>query len=158
MLNLESNQLNSENGSEPWGLYDFVDFLDHNTTLLSLNLANNQIDETTGGKFREKIENNDTLIDFDFSMNHFSMADSQAIQDKLVANKAAYDEERRREWKERQAMKAEDQALRKHFLSEASATESRRMEEEAREIREAELNAKWHKKMLETEIEKQQLI
>ena len=43
-------------------------------------------------------------------------------------------------------------------LAEASATESRRMEDEAREIREAELNAKWHKKMLETEIEKQQLI
>lgn len=75
-----------------------------------------------------------------------------------MANKAAYDEERRREWKERQAMKAEDQALRRHFLQEASNNESRRMEEEAREIREAELNAKWHKKMLETEIEKQQLI
>jgi hypothetical protein len=34
------------------------------------------------------------------------------MQDKLKENKAAYDEERRREWKERQAMKAEDKALR----------------------------------------------
>ena len=32
------------------------------------------------------------------------------------------------------------------------------MEEEAREIREAELNEKWKKFMLETEIEKQQII
>lgn len=41
VLNLESNQLNAENGSDPWGLYDFVEFLDSNTTLLSLNVANN---------------------------------------------------------------------------------------------------------------------
>lgn len=41
-------------------------------------------------------------------MNQFSMLDSQALQDKLKENKTAYDEERRREWKERQAMKAED--------------------------------------------------
>ena len=100
-LNLEANQLNSENGSDPWGLYEFVEFLDHNTTLLSLNVANNQIDETTGAKFLEKLETNDTLIDMDYSMNMFSMHDSQSIQDKLSANKAEYDEERKREWKER---------------------------------------------------------
>ena len=73
---------------------------------------------------------------------------------KLMENKADYDEERRREWKERQAMKSEDQALRRYFLAENSSKESQRMEDEAREIREAELNAKWQKRMLETEIEK----
>lgn len=75
-LNLESNQLNSENGDDHWGLYELAEFLIHNKDLLSLNLANNQIDEKSGTIFREKLENNDTLIDFDFSQNAISMHDS----------------------------------------------------------------------------------
>ena len=39
-LYLESNQLTVD-GQELRGIYDLVAFLDHNTTLLSLNLANN---------------------------------------------------------------------------------------------------------------------
>lgn len=39
-LDLESNQLTVD-GQELRGIYDLVAFLDHNTTLLSLNLANN---------------------------------------------------------------------------------------------------------------------
>jgi Ran GTPase-activating protein (RanGAP) involved in mRNA processing and transport len=66
-LNLESNQLNSENGDDHWGLYDLAGFLEHNKTLLSFNIANNMLDEKTGTIFREKLELNDTLIDFDFS-------------------------------------------------------------------------------------------
>ena len=66
-LNLESNLLNSENGDDQWGLYDLADFLPKNTTLLSLNLGNNQIDEKSGAIFKEKLEQNFTLIDFDFS-------------------------------------------------------------------------------------------
>lgn len=46
-LDLESNQLTVE-GNEPWGFYEFVDFLEHNKTLLSLNLANNSIDAKCG--------------------------------------------------------------------------------------------------------------
>ena len=55
-------------------------------------------------------------------------------------------------------MKAEDKALREQFLAENSKTEQERMEEEAREIRETELDEKWQKKMLETQIEKELLI
>lgn len=65
------------------------------------------------------------------------------MQEKLKKNKADYDEERRREWKERQAMKSEDKALREQFLQEGSKVEQERMEEEAREIRELELGEKW---------------
>ena len=86
------------------------------------------------------------------------MLDSQAMQKKLKENKASYDEERRREWKERQAMKSEDKGLREQYLQESSKAEQDRMEEEAREIRELELGEKWEKKMLETEVEKQLLI
>ena len=55
-------------------------------------------------------------------------------------------------------MRAEDQALRLMYIQEHSTTEKQRMEEEAKEARENELNAKWKKFMLETEIEKQQII
>jgi hypothetical protein len=82
-LNLESNQLNSETGDSQWGLYDLAEFLVHNKTLLSLNLANNSIDEKTGTIFREKLEHNDTLINFDFSQQGISMVDSHLMQDKL---------------------------------------------------------------------------
>jgi hypothetical protein len=60
-----------------------------------------------------------------------------------------------KEWRERKLMRAEDEALRKMYLAESSQKEQTRMEEEAREIREAELNEKWKKFMLENEIEKQ---
>lgn len=40
-------------------------------------------------------------------------------------------------------MKGEDKALREQFLAENSKTEQDRMEEEAREIRESELDEKW---------------
>ena len=52
-------------------------------------------------------------------------------------------------------MKAEDEKLTELFMQENSKKEQERIEEEAREIREAELNEKWKKFMLETEIEKQ---
>jgi len=133
-----------------WGVYELVEFLDHNKTLLSLNLANNQMDEKCGTMFRERIERNETLIDFDFSMNNFNIQDSRIIQDCLKRNKAAYDLKRLKEWKERKVMREEDEKLKELYLQEQSAKEQERMEEEAKEIREAELNGKWKKFILET--------
>ena len=156
-MDLESNNLTVD-GQEFRGIYDLVEFLDHNTSLLSLNLANNQMDEECGRMFREKLENNYTLIDFDFSMNNFSPQDSRAIQDFLTRNKQLYDAERLKEWNERKLMREDDEKMKELFLQEQSKKEQERMEEEAREIREAELNEKWKKFMLETEIEKQQII
>lgn len=46
-LNLESNQL-TLGGQEHWGIYQFVEFLNTNNTLLSLNMANNELDEKCG--------------------------------------------------------------------------------------------------------------
>lgn len=136
-----------------------MDFLDHNTTLLSLNLANNQIDQKCGSIFVEKLKNNLSLIDFDFSRNKdIKLEDSRQIQEYLKRNKALYDAERVKEWRERKKMKHEDEKLREMFLSDNAKKEQGRMEEEAGEVREAELDGKWKKFMLETEIEKQQLI
>jgi len=91
-------------------------------------------------------------------MNSFTLEDSREIQDKLKANKATYDAFRLQEWQERKHMKQEDEKLRAIYLKESSKREENRMEDEAREIREAEMNEKWKKHMLENEIEKQQII
>lgn len=52
----------------------------------------------------------------------------------------------------------EDEQLKELYLQEHSKKEQARMEEEAKEVRESELNEKWRKLMLEQEIEKNQLI
>ena len=59
--------------------------------------------------FAEGLENNYTLIDFDFSRNYFSMEDSRAIQGYLKRNKAMFDYERLKEWRERKLMRSEDE-------------------------------------------------
>lgn len=156
-LNLADNQLTVD-GQEMWGVTELFDFLDHNHSLLSLNLSNNMMDERCGQIIREKLENNFTLINFDFSMNHFTMEDSRAIQELLIRNKAMFDAERLKEWRERKNMRANDEALRKLYLQEHSNKEQSRMEEEATDIREAELDEKWKKYMLEMEVQKQQII
>jgi len=65
-----------------------------------------------------------------------------------------YDAERLKEWRERKRMRREDELTKELNLAEQSAIQNERMEEEAREIREAELSDKWKKFMLEQEIEK----
>lgn len=77
-LDLESNQLTND-GSDFKGVLQMLDFLDKNTTLRSLNLCNNQLNEDCGSKLREKLERNTTLIDLDYSLNNFSIQDSRAI-------------------------------------------------------------------------------
>jgi len=72
----------------------------------------------------------------------------------LRRNKAAYDAERLKEWKERKMMRNEDQALQNMYLEESSKKEQGRMEEEARERREKEIDEKWRKFLLDSEFEK----
>ena len=126
--------------------------------MISLNLANNELDEKCGQLLREKLETNFTLIDLDFSDNNFTMNDSRQIQEYLKRNKALYDAERLREWKERKQMNIDDQQLREMRLDESARQQRAIMDEEARDIAELELNAKWKKYMNENEIEKQALI
>jgi len=52
LLDLESNQLTVD-GQEPHGVYQFSECFKENKTLLSLNIANNQIDEKCGTIIRE---------------------------------------------------------------------------------------------------------
>lgn len=81
-----------------------------------MNVANNNLDEKCGSMFRERLENNHSLIDFDFSQNNFSMEDSKEIQQYLMRNKAEHDFERMKEWRERKLMRFEDEGLKKNYL------------------------------------------
>jgi hypothetical protein len=85
-----------------------LNFLDVNNTLSSLNIANNMLNDDVGAKLREKLEHNFSLIDLDYTMNSFNVDDSRLIQQYLKRNKAIYDAERLKEWKERKLMKEED--------------------------------------------------
>ena len=55
-------------------------------------------------------------------------------------------------------MNAEDTALKELFIRENTEKEKEKMEEEARELREREIDEQWRKHLLDSEIEKQQLI
>jgi hypothetical protein len=61
-------------------------------------------------------------------------------QEYLLRNKALYDKERLKEWKERKLMNDEDVRLKNLYLEEESKKEKDRMEEEARELREREID------------------
>jgi hypothetical protein len=134
------------------------DFLDHNTTLTSLNIANNALNKDCGSKLRQKLGNNTALIDLDFSNNDFKIEDSRAIQKYLQRNKALSDAEKLKEWKQRKLMREEDQHLKQLQLSENAGDEVSKMENEARRQTELDMNEKWKKFMLETELEKQNVM
>lgn len=76
------------------GIKDFIKCLEKNKTLLSLNLANNNMDEECGSLFEEATRKNNTLIDFEFGFNNFKLEDVRKIQENLKRNKAKYDADR----------------------------------------------------------------
>ena len=60
-----------------------------------------------------------------------------------MRNKALYDAERLKEWRERKKMRYEDEQLKAYYLGTNAKKEQGRMEEEAKEVRESELEVKW---------------
>ena len=77
-LDLESNNLAHE-GEDNGGVEDMIQALAHNKSLLSLNLANNRLDENLGRMFLDLFNprryNQETLIDFEFGFNSFRLED-----------------------------------------------------------------------------------
>ena len=71
-----------------------------------------------------------------------------------MRNKAEYDAERLKEWKERKLMNDEDVRLKNLYLEEQAKKYQLRMEEEAKEAKEKEIDEEWRKLILDNEIEK----
>ena len=157
-LDLESNQLTMGNEDTSGVQHYLIDGLRSNTTLLSLNVANNQLDDTLGRDFKDALEVNETLIDLEIGFNNFQLTEIREIQRLLLRNNKAYDENRLREWKERKLMLEEDEKLHGLYLKQETAQEQGRMEEEARDHRTKEIDATWKKYLAEAKNEKEQLI
>ena len=71
-LDLESNQL-TQDGEDLAGIVNFINALQHNKSLISLNLANNKLEEPIDKEIRSMLEVNTTLIDFEFGFNSFRL-------------------------------------------------------------------------------------
>lgn len=167
VLDLESNDIYKDKDAPfdpqtkrpvvPKLLY-FIECMQKNQTLLSLNLANCQMDERCGAKWVTTTEINKDLIDFEFGFNKFSLEQIRIIQDNLGRNKRQYDLDRLREWRERKLMNDEDVRLKNQYMDEHARKQQEQFEEESRELREREIDEQWRKHLLDSEIEKQQLI
>ena len=69
-----------------------------------------------------------------------------------------YDAERLKEWRERKLMRHEDEGLQAKYLKEQSKAEELRMEQETKELREAQIEEKWKKYVVVSAIEKEMQI
>merc|ERR1712083_1005122 len=85
-LDLESNQLTMGNEDTSGVQHYFIDALRTNKTLLSLNIANNQLEEGLGKDFKDMLEVNETLIDFEVGFNSFHLNEIREIQRLLQRN------------------------------------------------------------------------
>lgn len=116
------------------------------------------MDDKCGQKWMITTAINKNLIDFEFGFNKFTLEQIRTIQDNLRRNKEQYDQDRLREWKERKLMNDEDVRLKNQYIEEHARKQQEQFEEEARELREREIDEQWKKHLLDSEIEKQQLI
>lgn len=128
-LDLDNNMLTND-GEDPTGLKQMIEALKVNKSLLSLNIANNRLDEQIGKAFEEAMQVNTTLIDFDFSFNNFEVDTIRKLQASLRRNKEIYDANGLREWTERTSMREEDAHLVQKYLKEQTIVDRTRMEEE----------------------------
>lgn len=156
-LDLENNYLtNSNTASDEVKL--FADSLITNKSLLHLNLSNNAMNAECGERFAKTTGINSTLICFEFEFNDFMLEHVKEIISNLKRNKAAYDEERFREWKERKRMAEEERAMRIITIAEQKDEIMKDEAEKSRIAREKARDAAWKEFLMESELEKQRLI
>lgn len=156
-LDLENNYL-TDSGATYDEVKSFSDCLLTNNSLLHLNLANNGMNEECGERFVQATEVNTTLISFEFGFNQFLLEQVRAIQENLKRNKAAYDEERFREWKERKQMAEEERSMRILVTAEQTEDMMKEEAEKSRIAREKARDAAWQEFIEESNLEKQRLI
>lgn len=81
-LDLENNSLTQE-GDDPSGMNAFLNALKTNTTLRSLNVANNALKDAPqspiGNAFVECLASNTTLIQCDFGQNDFNVETTRKL-------------------------------------------------------------------------------
>jgi hypothetical protein len=156
-LDMENNYL-TNSGATYDEIKTFSDCLLTNKTLLHLNLGNNGMIEECGERFVQSTDANKTLICFEFGFNNFLLEQIRAIKTNLLRNKAAYDDERFREWKERKRMAEEERAMRILVTAEQKDDIMKDEAEKSRIAREKARDAAWKEFLMESELDKQRLI
>lgn len=107
-VDLEGNDL-TFGGKDCKGIEKLAEALTNNKTLLQLNLCNTGLNEECGRLLLAALKENKTCIMLDISQNpKMGLMDVREIQNILVANKLAYDEERFKEFMERKYLKREE--------------------------------------------------
>lgn len=164
-LDLEGNYLTR---GDDKGIHKLCKALKLNTTLNILNLNNTQLTKESGRMLDEMLDTNKKLIMIDIEKNpQIQYETVRSIQDKLARNKKMNLDERKREWKERKELKAEEENIR--LISKARLDEIQtvhRIQREAREIQlkreqiyvESIKQQEEDRKKLEKKIEKEALI
>lgn len=107
-LDFEGNNL-TQIGKDVSGLLHLAESLQKNTTLLSLNLANCNLDKQCSSALADALDVNKSLIMLELSGNPgLFYKDVLRIQESLKRNKAEYDKERFKEFVERKRAKMEE--------------------------------------------------
>lgn len=157
VLDLENNNL-TNSGQTKEEVKDLAASLDENSTLLHLNLANNNMEETIGTEFVIHTDVNKTLICFEFGLNDFILPQVLEIQKNLRWNKAAYDAMRLREWKERKRMAEEEALMRTKVLKDQAEEMDEEENEKSWMAREKAWDEQWDQMIVEQAVDKEQLI
>lgn len=128
-LDLSRNCLTSQ-GDDPDGVFALAEALKTNTSLLSLGVAGNMLDESVGQVFEEAIKENYSLIDFDYQDNHFSVNCIRNIQTYLRRNKQASDAAKMTEFTERKYMREEEAQTKQMNLEQQADQLKQKIEED----------------------------
>jgi len=110
-LDFEGNNL-TQTGKDVQGVIAVGEALKKNTTLITLNLSNCNLNRECSGALADAMEINKTVIMLELQGNplmHFK--DVLRIQESLKRNKKEYDLERMKEWQERRRAKMEEENI-----------------------------------------------
>lgn len=62
-------------GDDFQSMMELISALEENNTLISLNIANNKLDQTIGQHIRQMLTKNTSLIDLEIGFNSFTLED-----------------------------------------------------------------------------------
>ena len=61
-------------------MMELISALEENDTLISLNIANNKLDQTIGQHIRQMLTKNTSLIDLEIGFNSFTLEDVSCLR------------------------------------------------------------------------------
>ena len=148
VIDLESNDL-TDAGKNNKGIVELAEALKNNKSLLHLNLTNTNMDVTCSQALLEAMKENKTLIMLDISQNaKMNLNDVREIQQILVANKKAYDEERFREFMERKHLRKEEDISKILQLKQEAKMMIREGIDKRIEAKQMQMDEEWKNKVI----------